>query len=432
MHTQRRRELFKKFPPRIIMPTYLLIVGTRPEVIKLAPVAAELRKRGAVAEFCAIGQHGDLLHDTLDDFGEIPRYLLLPFRQGRGPAPLLSRMLELLPPLLREISPDGVIVQGDTTTAFGAALAAFYGGISPKKEVRSAPNSAVARRAAAIAGARSTPDTIAEARSAPNSAVAPLATAIAGALRTPAIVHVEAGLRTYSHDPYPEEAHRRMIAPLADLHLSPTEADADALRREGVPGRIAVTGNSGLDGLRLILSRPAPPLPEAPGRIVLCTLHRRENTAALPALLEALGRIIRAVPDCTILFPMHPSPDLEAEAGGLGQLPRLKLLPPLPYPVCAHLLPRLTLLITDSGGLQEEAAFLGIPTLVLREKSERGEAPSLRIIGADPHRTVEEAIALLTDEAARKKLCIPSTRYGDGFAAGRMAEEILRLPPWGG
>ena len=377
------------------MPTYLLIVGTRPEVIKLAPVAAALRRRGAIADFCAIGQHGDLLHDTLADFGEIPRYLLLPFRQGRGPAPLLSRMLELLPPLLREISPDGVIVQGDTTTAFGAALAAFYGRIFPEKESRSALNSAVAPRA-------------------------------------PAIVHVEAGLRTYSHDPYPEEAHRRMIAPLADLHLSPTEADADALRREGVIGRIAVTGNSGLDGLRMILSRPAPPLPEADGRIVLCTLHRRENIAALPSLPEALGRIAEAVSDCTILFPSHPSPDWDKIAGEFRKLPRLKLLPPLPYPVCAHLLPRLTLLITDSGGLQEEAAFLGIPTLILREKSERGDAPALRIIGSDLQRMVKEAVALLTDEEMRKKRCQASTRYGDGFAAGRMAEEILRLHPQNG
>lgn len=386
------------------MPTYLLIVGTRPEVIKLAPVAAALRRRGAIADFCAIGQHGDLLHDTLADFGEIPRYLLLPFRQGRGPAPLLSRMLELLPPLLREISPDGVIVQGDTTTAFGAALAAFYGRIFPEKESRSALNSAVAPRVAAIAGAP----------------------------RAPAIVHVEAGLRTYSHDPYPEEAHRRMIAPLADLHLSPTEADADALRREGVIGRIAVTGNSGLDGLRMILSRPAPPLPEADGRIVLCTLHRRENIAALPSLPEALGRIAEAVSDCTILFPSHPSPDWDKIAGEFRKLPRLKLLPPLPYPVCAHLLPRLTLLITDSGGLQEEAAFLGIPTLILREKSERGDAPALRIIGSDLQRMVKEAVALLTDEEMRKKRCQASTRYGDGFSAERMAEEILRLHPQNG
>ncbi len=351
------------------MPTYLLIAGTRPEVIKLAPLAAALRKRGATAEFCAVGQHGDLLQGTLANFGETPRYLVLPFQTGREPASLLSQMLELLPPLFREISPDGVIVQGDTTTALGGALAAFYEKLP--------------------------------------------------------LIHVEAGLRTYLPTPFPEEAHRRMIAPLANLHLCPTETDADALCREGVLGRIAVTGNSGLDGLRLILAHPAPPLPRWEGRGLLCTLHRRENIDKLPRFLRALGEILESIPDCTILFPSHPSPDLQKITGEFGRLPRLQILPPLPYPVCAHLLPRLTLLLTDSGGLQEEAAFLGIPTLVLREKSERGEAPSLRIIGSDPQTMAEKATFLLSHEEERTKLCQPSTRYGDGYAAERMAEAIL-------
>ncbi|MBO5778868.1 MAG: UDP-N-acetylglucosamine 2-epimerase (non-hydrolyzing) [Clostridia bacterium] len=351
------------------MPTYLLIAGTRPEVIKLAPVAAALRKRGATAEFCAVGQHGDLLQDALADFGEIPRYTVLPFQRGREPAPLLSQILELLPPLFREISPNAVIVQGDTTTALGGALAAFYEKLP--------------------------------------------------------LIHVEAGLRTYLPTPFPEEAHRRMIAPLANLHLCPTETDADALYQERVPGRIATTGNSGLDGLRLILARPTPALPRWEGRVVLCTLHRRENIAKLPRFLHALGEISESIPDCTILFPSHPSPDLQKLTGEFGSLPRFQILPPLPYPVCAHLLPRLSLLLTDSGGLQEEAAFLGIPTLVLREKSERGDAPSLRIIGSDPQTMAEKAIFLLTHEEERARLCLSSTRYGDGHAADRMAEEIL-------
>ena len=350
------------------MPTYLLIVGTRPEVIKLAPLAAELRRRGATAEFCAIGQHGDLLYQALTDFGEIPRYLILPFQKGREPAALLSGIMELLPPLLKEISPDGVIVQGDTTTALGGGLAAFYARIP--------------------------------------------------------LIHVEAGLRTYARTPFPEEAHRRMLAPLAELHLCPTQIDADALIQESVRGKIAITGNSGLDGLRLILSRPAPPLPAWEGRLILCTLHRRENAEQLPQFLGALKKIVETVPDCTILFPTHPSPALEKASGEFRTLPRLQITPPLPYSVCAHLLPRLTLLFTDSGGLQEEAAYLGIPTLICRENSERGDAPSLKLIGTIPQRLVEEATRLLTDEAARQKLCQPSTRYGDGFAAERMAEEI--------
>lgn len=365
------------------MPTYLLIAGTRPEVIKLAPVAAALRQRGAAAEFCAVGQHGDLLDRTFADFGEIPRYTPIHFRPGRSPDSLLAEMLERLPPLFRKLSPDGVLVQGDTTTALGGALAAFYGGLSLRGTAR--------------------------------------------AHSAPAITHIEAGLRTYAYTPYPEEGHRRMIAPLADLHLAPTEKDADALYRERVPGRIAVTGNSGLDGLRLILSRPAPPLPAVSGRIVLCTLHRRENGNALPALLAAIGEIVKAVPDVTVLFPAHPSPTLLKASGESAKLPRLNILPPLPYPVCAHLLPRLTLLLTDSGGLQEEAAYLGVPTLVLREQSERGEAPSLKIIGASPPKMASEAIHLLTNEGERAKLCRKSTLYGDGYAAGRMADEILRF-----
>jgi UDP-N-acetylglucosamine 2-epimerase (non-hydrolysing) len=138
-----------------------------------------------------------------------------------------------------------------------------------------------------------------------------------------------------------------------------------------------------------------------------------------------LRKISESTPDCTILFPYHPSPDLPKITGELENLPRLRILPPLPYPTCAHLLPRLTLLLTDSGGLQEEAAFLGIPTLVLREKSERGDAPSLKIIGSNPDQMVREAVRLLSNEGERSKLCQPSTRYGGGFAAERMADEIL-------
>lgn len=395
------------------MSTYLLIAGTRPEVIKLAPVAAALRQKGAVAEFCAIGQHGDLLDRTFADFGEIPRYIPIHFRPGRSPDSLLAEMLERLPPLFRKLSPDGILVQGDTTTALGGALAAFYGGLSPRGSTRSDAASAVAQNT-------------------PDSAAAQSATVIAGALHAPAIIHIEAGLRTYAYTPCPEEGHRRMIAPLADLHLAPTQQDADALRRERVPGRIVVTGNSGLDGLRLILSRPAPSLPAVSGRIVLCTLHRRENCDAMPALLAALGKIVQSVPDVTVLYPAHPSPDLLKASGESAKLPRLQILPPLPYPVCAHLLPRLTLLLTDSGGLQEEAAYLGVPTLVLRQQSERGEAPSLRIIGADPETMAAEAVRLLTNEGERAKLCRKSTRYGDGYAAGRMAEEILRFSVEGG
>ena len=351
------------------IPTYLFIVGTRPEVIKLAPVAAALRRRGADAAFCAIGQHGDLLTDTLAAFGEHPRYLLLPFQTGRSPEALLAEMLRILPDWLADVDPDGVIVQGDTTTALGGGLAAFY----------------AQRR----------------------------------------LIHVEAGLRTYQRFPFPEEAHRRMLAPLVNLHLCPTPRDADALRAERAPGRIVVTGNSGLDGLRTILSRPAPTLPDVDGRPVLCTIHRRENALDLPALLTALGRIANSAPDCTVLFPSHPSPQLTATLAKVCP-PTVRILPPLSYPVCAHLLMRLTLLITDSGGLQEEAAFLGIPTLVLRLQSERGDAPSLRIIGSDPKRLYDEAVRLLTDEEERSALCIPSLCYGDGFAAERMAEEILK------
>ncbi|MBQ8288560.1 MAG: UDP-N-acetylglucosamine 2-epimerase (non-hydrolyzing) [Clostridia bacterium] len=353
------------------MPTYILIAGTRPEVIKLSPVAAALRRRGARADFCAVGQHGDLLTETLAAFGEVPRYTPIPFRSGRTPQELLAEMLIALPPLLAKANPDGVIVQGDTTTAFGGALAAFY-------------------------------------------------------CRFP-LIHIEAGLRTYDRFPFPEEAHRRMIAPLAALHLCPTDTDADTLRIERVTGRIAVTGNSGLDGLRMILARPAPALPAVPGRLILCTIHRRENAALLPSFLAALKEIANAAPDHTILFPAHPSPAPTAAVGNAH--PRICILPPLSYPVCAHLLPRLTLLLTDSGGLQEEAAFLGVPTLVLREKSERGDAPSLRIIGSDPAKMVTEAVRLLTDEGARTAMRKSSTRYGDGHAAERMAGEILVNAP---
>lgn len=395
------------------MSYYILIAGTRPEAIKLAPVAAALRRRGARADFCAVGQHGDLLTDTLAAFGEVPRYAPIAFRRGRTPAELLAEMLRVLPPLFTDAAPDGVLVQGDTTAALGGALATFYGKVNKKAARRADGERCASAPSGGVLG------TFARAGKTHSAPVPPHRAHI-----PPALIHVEAGLRTYDMFPFPEEAHRRMIAPLADLHLCPTGADAAALCSERVTGRIAVTGNSGLDGLRLILSRPAPSLPATEGRIVLCTLHRRENADAMPSFLTSLEEIADAVPDCTVLFPTHPSPELTTALGKVRH-PRLHILPPLDYPTCAHLLPRLTLLLTDSGGLQEEAAFLGIPTLVLRKQSERGDAPSLRIIGGDPDKMVSEAVGLLSDEAALSQLRIRSYRYGDGFAADRIAEAIL-------
>jgi UDP-N-acetylglucosamine 2-epimerase (non-hydrolysing) len=343
----------------------LSIVGTRPEAVKLAPILLALDgEPGIVSQVCVTGQHRELLDPVLDFFCIAPDFDLDAMRRGQGLNGLAARLIARLDTILAGVRPDRVIVQGDTSTAFAAALAAFHLGIP--------------------------------------------------------VAHVEAGLRTYCPAaPFPEEANRRAIALLADLHFAPTPAAKANLAAERLAGRVHVTGNSGIDALRLVLGQIGPRPPADPAKkLILVTCHRRESFGAPFAGISAALARLSARPDVELLFPRHPNP-------GLGPPPpRARSLPPLGLPEFIRLMQRADLILTDSGGVQEEAAALGTPAVILREATERPEGAAM-LAGTDPDRIVHAAEAWLDGTLPRPE---PSPVYGDGFAAARIVDGLLGRP----
>jgi len=350
----------------------LSIFGTRPEAVKLAPVLIALKSESEImSQVCVTGQHRDLLDQVLAFFDIVPDYDLALMERDQSLNALVSRAVLRIDKVLAEAAPDRVIVQGDTSTAFAGALAAFH---------RKVP-----------------------------------------------IAHVEAGLRTYCvNAPFPEEANRRAIALMADMHFAPTLAARAHLVGERLRGEVFLTGNSGIDALHLALRRPwaGQGLPEtAPGkRLILVTCHRRESFGApFEAICAALERLA-ARPGVEILFPRHPNPALD------GACPNgVRMLAPLELPVFVRLLQRADLVLTDSGGVQEEAAALGKPVVVLRAASERPEslAEGAMLAGTDPDRIVAAAEALLDGRAPPVE---PSLAYGDGGAARRIVDALCGRP----
>ena len=356
----------------------VLIVGTRPEAIKLAPVALALRSRyeAKVSIWCT-GQHPAWAIEMLGYFDLAPdRIFDLPQRPP-GLAQLCSAMLAQLQGALDEERPDVVLVQGDTSSAFAGAMAAAYAGIP--------------------------------------------------------LVHVEAGLRSEDRRvPFPEEAHRRAIAHFTSLHCAPTRQAADMLLAEGIEAAdILHSGNTVIDALQLI-QRGIPandPFPE-PGRaLILLTCHRRESwgepyRAVCSAALRLADRT-----DCEIVFVVHPNPELAQVAYDmLRDHPGIRLVPPLGYPEFMRLLRRAALVLTDSGGVQEEAAALGTPLLVLRDTTERPEgvaSGTARLVGTGEEAIVAAAAALLDRPADLIAMRVPCTLYGDGQAGARIASAIL-------
>ena len=348
----------------------LTIFGTRPEAVKLAPILLALESEPDIVSLvCVTGPHRALLDQVLCYFGIDPHFDLGLMERGQSLNALVSRAIDRLDRVLAEAGPDRVIVQGDTSTALAAALAAFNRGIP--------------------------------------------------------IAHVEAGLRTYAHAPFPEEANRRAIASLADMHFAPTPAARGNLCAERLRGEVFVTGNSGIDALRLVLAdpRPAalPPLDPAK-KLVLVTCHRRESFgapfASICAALEALGD--RA--DVEILFPRHPNPALDRPG------PRnVRLIEPLPLPAFVGLMARADLILTDSGGVQEEAAALGKPVIILRDATERPEslAAGAVLAGTAASRIVTAAGARLDGAGDPIR---PTDLFGDGRAAGRVVDGLLGRP----
>jgi len=360
-----------------------VVVGTRPEAIKVAPLIHEL---GATTGFTPLtistGQHLDLLLPMLEAL-EIPAdHSLDLFRPGQGVAELLARAITGLTELFAETGPHAVVVQGDTATALAGALAAFYARIP--------------------------------------------------------VVHLEAGLRSGDRQaPWPEESQRDLIGRIADLHLAPTEGARTNLLREGVdPATITVTGNTVVDALHWIVARPAPKhdlldsVADAE-RLAVVTVHRREAWGEpLARVGRAIRRLVDADPRLTVAMPLHPNPAVRAtvlpEVDGHD---RILVAEPPPYPVFAHLLARADIALTDSGGIQEEAPSLGVPVLVLRDKTERPEgvaAGVAELVGTDDDRIVAAAQRILADGQTKRERETHNP-YGDGHAAARCVRAIVRL-----
>jgi UDP-N-acetylglucosamine 2-epimerase (non-hydrolysing) len=354
---------------------FLVAIGTRPEAIKLAPVVAALRRQpGAAVRVCATSQHQELLHSMLKHFGIEPDFDLRLMRTGQTLAGVAREALAGLARILEGDAYDWVVCQGDTTTAFAAALAGCYARVK--------------------------------------------------------VAHVEAGLRSGDLlSPFPEEAHRRMIDAVATHLYAPTEQTAAALRRENVPAeRIFVTGNTGIDALLETARGSNGHANGHAGRTVLLTAHRRESfEGGLDRVFGALGELVARNPGTRIVFPVHPNPQVQAAArrhfGAGNGRGGVDLVPPMDYPDFVAAMQAADLILTDSGGVQEEAPSLGTPVLVLRENTERPEAVAAgaaELVGTDPARILARAEALLRAGARRA----PRHVYGDGRASDRIAEAM--------
>ncbi len=356
-----------------------VIVGTRPEGVKMAPLVNLLRSRPE--EFsvflCVTGQHGPMLDSVMRSFGiDIYDHDLKIMSQGQTLTQITTRALEGLEPILKEKAPDIVLAQGDTTTVLAASVAAAYQKI--------------------------------------------------------AFGHVEAGLRTDNKfDPFPEELNRRLTTQIADLHFAPTEQSRQNLLREGIATEaIYLTGNTVIDALRRVTTRQKGALAKGEGRMILATTHRRENWGQpLEEIARAFQEILERFPDTHLVLPMHLNPVVrEPLKRILGDNPRVRLIEPPDYLGFVRLMEGAHLILTDSGGVQEEAPALGIPVLVLRRTTERPEgisAGTATLIGTEREDIVRAASQLLSDQAYYAQMSRAANPYGDGLAGERIAEAML-------
>lgn len=362
-----------------------LLIGTRPEAVKLMPVARALRAAGQPPWVFVTGQHSEMLRPLLHTLDLAPDEDLALMAPDQDLGDLSARLLVALGALLRRRRPDVLVVQGDTTSVAMGALAAFYEGVR--------------------------------------------------------VAHVEAGLRTHAaRDPFPEELNRRLAACLAELHFAPTERARRNLLAEGVPEEIIhVVGNTAVDAARHVRDHVLPGLPPDPAlapllrapALLLVTAHRRESFGAgLLALAEALVVLAERFGErLAIAYPVHRNPHVDGPMRArLSGRPNLHLLPPLDYPRFQALLNRARLVLTDSGGVQEEAAALGVPLLVARRASERPEALECglgELVGLDTGRIVAAAARLLEDDAEHARRARASDVFGDGRAGERIARLLL-------
>ncbi|MFJ2144906.1 MULTISPECIES: non-hydrolyzing UDP-N-acetylglucosamine 2-epimerase [Micrococcaceae] len=365
-----------------IMPIY----GTRPEAIKVAPIVKALKEAD---EFeCVVvvtGQHREMLDQVNELFGITPDYDLDVIQPRQTLNGLLTKTIAGLDEIFEKEKPDAVVVQGDTTTSTAGAIAAFYRGIP--------------------------------------------------------VVHAEAGLRSYDiFSPFPEEANRKLTSQIASLHLAPTSLSKRNLERETFKGSdIVITGNSVIDALLTVVEKKVPfsdpkleELVSSDKRIVLVTTHRRENQGEpMRGIGRALAKLSKAEPDVEFILPLHRNPAVrEALLPEIDGLPNVTLTEPLAYGEFTRIIDASTVVLTDSGGVQEEAPSLGKPVLVMRLNTERPEAVTagtVRLIGTDENRIFESVTELLHDEAAYNEMANAVNPYGDGRASVRTVAAIAEL-----
>jgi UDP-N-acetylglucosamine 2-epimerase (non-hydrolysing) len=364
----------------------LSIIGTRPEAIKMAPIVREISRREDVLEsrVCVTAQHRQMLDQVLTLFDIKPDYDLNIMQAGQSPTKVAASIFLGLDPILLEEKPDWVLIQGDTTTVMAAAIVSFYQRIQ--------------------------------------------------------IGHVEAGLRSFNKwQPFPEEINRKIAGVVADLHFAPTKLSRQNLLDEGVPAKqIIVTGNPVIDALQWVAHLPFKPdkfilAPEKrqQKKLILVTAHRRENFGKpIEQICQALLEIVHQAKDSVhIIYPVHLNPNIQDPVYRmLGNSKNITLTAPLDYLELVHVMKAVDLVITDSGGIQEEAPGLGKPVLVLREVTERPEAiryGTVCLVGADPHKIVTETMRLLQNDAEYQKMARATNPYGDGHAAQRIVDALL-------
>lgn len=364
----------------------LSVFGTRPEAVKMAPIVKQLMKVKEIeARVCVTAQHRQMLDQVLDLFQITPNYDLDLMRDNQSLPELSAAIFTHLDKVLTEFQPDWVLIQGDTTTVAITALLAYYRHIK--------------------------------------------------------VGHVEAGLRTHDKwQPYPEEINRRVAGVAADLHFAPTEWSRDNLLRENTPTElIVVTGNPVIDALKYVTEQGEPKeiselLSRFKGKkVILVTAHRRENFGQpIENICYALKEMASRG-DVEIVYPVHLNPNVQEPVNRiLKGVEGVTLLPPLDYLPLVHLMKNATLILTDSGGIQEEAPSFGIPVLVMRETTERPEgvdAGTLKLVGTETSHIVQEASRLLNDESEYAKMAKASNPYGDGHAAERIVDALLKTAP---
>ncbi len=360
-----------------LMKTVMLVFGTRPEAIKMCPLVNELKRRDSInTVVCVTGQHRQMLDQVLDAFSVVPDYDLSIMKQGQTLFDITTNILASIKSVLEEVRPDVVLVHGDTSTTFVTALACFY-------------------------------------------------------LQIP-VGHVEAGLRTYDiYSPYPEEFNRQAVGIIARYNFAPTKRSSENLVREGKdPSTIYITGNTAIDALKTTV-RDEYSHPEldwaARSRLILITAHRRENLGEpMHHMFRAIRRVMEEHPDVKALYPIHMNPVVRAAANEeLGDFDRIRIIEPLEVLDFHNFMARSYMILTDSGGIQEEAPSLGKPVLVMRDTTERPEgieAGTLKLVGTDETVIYENFKRLLDDPDAYNAMAHASNPYGDGLACTRIAD----------